>query len=66
MNQRKKDRCELSALDDVVPRPKPDPDWKELAERLWKELDDTKLLELSHRLLDALDQRPNRIRYSHR
>ena len=57
MSQTKKDWRELYAPDESVHQPKPARNWKEIAEEASKEQDGTKLLELTNRLIAALDNR---------
>jgi len=51
----KKDRHEVYAPDEAV-QPTPARDWKEIAEEASNEQDGRKLLELTSRLIAALDQ----------
>jgi len=57
MIQSKKDWREPSAPDDTVEEAKQERNWKAIAEEASKEQDGAKLLELTNRLIVALDNR---------
>jgi hypothetical protein len=57
MLQASNDWRELRAAEGSFPPPQPDPDWKAIAEELINEKDETKVLELSQRLIKALEKR---------